>query len=177
MYETPSGFSLLLSNGHSLIIDFFFFNERNCITLRVKSQWFAKLISWLIFFFFFFLGPHLGHMEVPRLEVKSELQPLASATAMLDLSSICDLHCRSRQHEILNPLSGARDWTRILMDTSRVRYHWVPTGTPSWLILRADFPVSNSRRTYRIAVGEAHKTTLCCLNVYITVKVKRTMSH
>ena len=33
-----------------------------------------------------FLGPHLQHMEVPRLGVKSELQlpAYASATAMLD---------------------------------------------------------------------------------------------
>ena len=27
----------------------------------------------LFFFFLFFLGPHLWHMEVPRLGVKSEL--------------------------------------------------------------------------------------------------------
>ena len=41
-------------------------------------------------FFFPPLGQHLRHMEVPRLGVKSELQWLA--TAMWDLSSICDLH-------------------------------------------------------------------------------------
>ena len=34
------------------------------------------------FFFFFFLGLHLRHMEVPRLGVKSELQPLAYVTAI-----------------------------------------------------------------------------------------------
>ena len=28
------------------------------------------------FFFFFFLGPHLWHMEVPKLGVKSEVQLL-----------------------------------------------------------------------------------------------------
>ena len=31
--------------------------------------------------FFFFLGPHLLHMEVPRLEVELELRPLAYTTA------------------------------------------------------------------------------------------------
>ena len=43
---------------------------------------------------FCFLGPHLWHMEVPRLGVESELQLLAYATAiaMPDLSRICDLH-------------------------------------------------------------------------------------
>ena len=49
-------------------------------------------------------------MEVPRLEVKSELQLLAYATitAARDPSRICDLHHSSRQHRILNSLSKAR---------------------------------------------------------------------
>ena len=29
----------------------------------------------------------------------------------------------------LNPLSEARDWALVLMDTSRVHYHWVMTGS------------------------------------------------
>ena len=71
-------------------------------------------------------------MEIPRLGVELELQPPAytTATAMQDLSCICDLHHSSWQHQILNPLSQARDWTCILMDTSRVRYGWATTGTP-----------------------------------------------
>ena len=40
--------------------------------------------------FFFFLGLHLHHIEVPRLGVELELQLLAytTATAMVDLSYI-----------------------------------------------------------------------------------------
>ena len=60
-------------------------------------------------------------MEVPRLGVESELQLLAytTATATMDLSHICDL-CRSlQQHRILNPLSEARNQTRILTDNFR----------------------------------------------------------
>ena len=51
-------------------------------------------------------------MEVPRLRVKSELQLLASATALatLDLSRSCNIYS--------NPLSEAKDQTCILMDTS-----------------------------------------------------------
>ena len=58
-------------------------------------------------------------MEVPKLGVKSELQLLAyiPATAMLDLSSICDLHHSLRQCLILNPLREARDQTHVLVDT------------------------------------------------------------
>ena len=65
----------------------------------------------LIFFFFFFLGLHRRHMEVPRLGVESELQLLAytTAAAMQNLSHVCDLHPSSRQHQIPNPLSEARD--------------------------------------------------------------------
>ena len=63
-------------------------------------------------------------MIVPRLGVKSELQLLVypTATAMADLGQICDLHHSSQQYQILNPLSEARDRTRILMDASRILY-------------------------------------------------------
>ena len=59
--------------------------------------------------FFFFLGSHLWHMEIPRLRVKSELQLLAhtTATAMADPSSVFDLHHGLWKHPILNPLSKA----------------------------------------------------------------------
>ena len=59
-------------------------------------------------------------MEVPRLKVKLELQLLAytTVTEMWDLSRVCNPHCSSQQHQILNPLSEAKDQTRILMNTS-----------------------------------------------------------
>ena len=60
-------------------------------------------------------------MEVPRLGVKSELHLLAytTATATKDPSCVCDLH-HTGQHQILNPLSEARELTLILMDPSQV---------------------------------------------------------
>ena len=86
----------------------------------------------IIIWFFCFLGPHPWHMEVPRLGVQSELQLPAytTATATPDPSCIFNLHHSSRQCQILNLLSGARDWTRILMDTSWICFHWATTGTP-----------------------------------------------
>ena len=65
---------------------------------------------------FVFLGPHLQHMDVPRLGVKLELQSLAytTATEMPDLSHVCHLHHRSWQCWILNPLSEARNQTCVL---------------------------------------------------------------
>ena len=73
-------------------------------------------------YIFFFLGPHPRHMEIPRLGVKLELQLLVCviATAVRDPSHICDLHHSLWQRRILNPLSEARDWTHILLYTSRV---------------------------------------------------------
>ena len=58
-------------------------------------------------FFLVFLGLHPQHMEVPRLEVKLELQLLAYATAitMSDLNCICDV-----DHSSWDPYPGeARD--------------------------------------------------------------------
>ena len=82
-----------------------------------------RIIALGIFFFFcFFFRQHQQHMEVPRLEVELELKLLANtaATATQGPSRVFDLHHRSWQCRILNPLSGARDQTQVLMDSSRV---------------------------------------------------------
>ena len=70
--------------------------------------------------FVLLLGLHPQHVEVPRLGVKSELQLLASATAMAmrDLSRVHG----SQQRRILNPLNKARDRICILLDTSQIHY-------------------------------------------------------
>ena len=44
----------------------------------------------------------------------------ATATTTLDPSHICDIRRSLWQHWTLNPLSEARDRTRIFMDTSQV---------------------------------------------------------
>ena len=61
-------------------------------------------------------------MEVPRLGVKSELllSAYTTATATWDLSLICDLPHSSGQHGVLNPVSEAKDGTRILTDTGQI---------------------------------------------------------
>ena len=88
----------------------------------------VELIYLFIYFFYFlsfvFLGQHPWHMEVPRLGVESKLQLLAYTTAIatLDPSCVYELHHRSRQHRLLNPLSKARDRICILMDASQIRF-------------------------------------------------------
>ena len=78
-----------------------------------------------------FLGLHPWHMEVPRLGVEWDLQlPVyTTATATRDPSCICNPHS-SRQHQIPDPLSEARDQTHILMDVSWVHFRCAPKGTP-----------------------------------------------
>ena len=64
----------------------------------------------------------------PKLEVESELQlqACATATATPDLNHIWDLHHSILQHQILNPLSEARDRTCILTDTMSGSYPMEP---------------------------------------------------
>ena len=83
----------------------------------------------LFFFFFCFLRLNLWHMEVlgPGVELELQLLTYPTATAVPDPSCICDL-CRSLwQCQILNPLSGARDWVRIFIDTSQFLSWWATT--------------------------------------------------
>ena len=69
------------------------------------------------FSFACFLGPHLQHMEDPRLGVESELQlpayttATATATERQDPSHVCNAHHSSQQHKILYLLSDARGQT------------------------------------------------------------------
>ena len=82
--------------------------------------------------FFFLLGPHFQHMEVPGLGVKLELQLPActTGTAMPVSSCICDLCYSLWQHWILNLLSEARDQTCILMETVGFLTHLATMWTP-----------------------------------------------
>ena len=74
-------------------------------------------------------------MEVPRLEMESELQLPACtiATAMPDPSRVCNLYHSSQQCRILNPLSKARDQTHILMDTSWIPFRCTTIETPRFI--------------------------------------------
>ena len=109
------------------------------VSFRISLCISVKTPAGILFYFVFFwlFRATSQHMDVPRLGVELELQLLAyaTATATWDLSHVCDLHHSSQQCWILNPLSEVRDRTCVLMNTSRVRYHWATTGTPWNLIL------------------------------------------
>ena len=103
-------------------------------------HWFWALRLWCAFHIGFCLFVYLFR-STPAAYVSSQargriraiaagLQAYTTATATWDLNHVCNLHHSSGQCWILNPLSEARDWTCVLMDTSWVCYHWATTGTP-----------------------------------------------
>ena len=79
-------------------------------TLEVKILDNATCWHYYIFSFFVFLGSYPQHVEVPRLG-RDRIGAVATARAMQDPSHSCELHQSSRQRQILNPLSKARDQT------------------------------------------------------------------
>ena len=113
---------------HSCLFSSSSFYVPSCEFLSALGVWAIQffnffLFSFVLLFFLVFSGLHPWHIEVPRLEVKKELSPLAYTTATSDPSCISNLHHSSRQHQTLNPLSEARDRACILMDASQVRFH------------------------------------------------------
>ena len=125
----PSPFRLLNKKDQAFLWQGFHAVGGKAATLEGPEgeEMFAEFFGFFFFFCFCFLGPCLWHMEVPRLGVKREL---AYATATRNQYPIYDLHHSPWQHQILNPLSEARDRTRIFMDTSRICFHCTTTGTP-----------------------------------------------
>ena len=81
---------------------------------RIKASVFLFFI-----FNFWLFGVDPRHTETPRLGVKWEQQLPAytTATAMPDPSHVCNLHHSSQPCPILNPLRGARDQTRVFLNT------------------------------------------------------------
>ena len=103
----------------------------------------ALLLTLLFYLFIFNLGPHVWHMEVPRLGVRWEppLPAYGTVTVTPDPRRICDLHRGSVQCQILNPLSWATD--RTLMGTSRVGC-WELPADPSCRLCLGGVPCHHS---------------------------------
>ena len=109
--------------------------------------------TFFFFFFLVFLGPHLWHMEVPRLGVKLELQLLAYATATGNTGNICNLHCSLRQCQSLT--------------------HWARPGTEyvsSWIWYQVLNPLShNGNSSFHFLFYFIFFYKECCHNIFIIV--------
>ena len=136
-----------------------------------KPDWKKQILDNLTFFFFF-SGPHLQHMEVPRPGVESELQLPATATVTWDLYYIHNLRHRSLQRWILDPQSEARDWTSILMDINQFLTCWTTTRTPGRSYLKELFRKGNFRgrkwtRDYHGLREEMGSYCLICIAEFV----------
>ena len=87
---------------------------------------FATHHQFLFFFisFFCFLGPHLQHMEVPRLGVKSEVQlpSHTTATAMWDPSQVCAVTYTTDHSNAGSLTHWARQWIKPVSSWIPVRF-------------------------------------------------------
>ena len=129
----------------------------SCSNVRSLTHWVRPGIEpassqrlcqvYLFIYLLLFRPTPARHVDVPRLGVTSDLQlsAYATATAMLDSRCVCNPHHSSWQSWIPDPLSEARDWTHILMDSGWICFRWATTGTNPlvfffmWKILK-DFP-------------------------------------
>ena len=86
------------------------------VTQKVSPLFFLLLLL-------LFLGPHLWHMEVPRIGVKLELQ--------LPAYTIAHHNTRSLTHRVRPGIEPAFSWIPV-----RFVNHWATTGTPSPLFFK-----------------------------------------
>ena len=78
------------------------------------------ILFYLFNYFFFNLGPHLQHVEVPRLGVEEELQlPIPAWPQQRRIPAESETYTAAHSNtRSFNPLSKARNPTHILMGTS-----------------------------------------------------------
>ena len=98
------------------------------LKILIHCAWGLKRICFCCCCFCFW-GPFSWHMEVPRPEANQSCSFWPTTQIQPDPSRVFNLHHSSWQRQILNPLSKVRDWTHILMDTSRAHYSWAIEGT------------------------------------------------
>ena len=130
----------------------------------------AAAIGFFLFLPFFRTAPEAYGRSQLGVELELQLLATATATATKDLSLVYNLYHSSRQRRITNPLIEARDWTRVLMDTSRIRFRWATTGTPwSWILN----PLCHSRKSKLLCFCSLHlsdmtlKLLLLLLSIYL----------
>ena len=88
------------------------------------------LMCWMCLFifhlYFFRATPTAYGSSQARDQIRAAGTAYTTAIATQDPNHICDLHHSSQQGQIPNPLSRARNWTHILMNTSQIRFSTAP---------------------------------------------------
>ena len=93
----------------------------------------AYLFYLLIYLLSFRAATSAYGSSQPRRRIRAVTLAYTTATEMQDLSCICNLHHSWQQRQIHNPLSEAKDWTCILVNTSQIFFLWATMETPESL--------------------------------------------
>ena len=117
---------------HIIALIFYDFSRIFLLSYQFTNSLFSFLCFLFCFVFCFFLELHLGRMEVPSCSCWPTPQPW-----QCQIRALSTTFCSSWQVQILNPLSKARDWTHILMDTSQV-HNSLSHSRNSCLVLTVD---------------------------------------
>ena len=90
--------------------------------------------NYWVFFFFPPATPEAYGNSQARGQIGAAAAATATATAMqILLSRVMTYASSSQQHQILNALSEARDWTRILMNLLPLSHNENSSSSYSWL--------------------------------------------
>ena len=101
--------------------------------MRISPKYFAQTFDlfYFISFYFCFFRAALGAYGGPqaRGQIGAVATGLHQSHGTEDSSLVCDLQHSSRQRQILNPASHARDGTCVLMDAGQGHYPLSHDGT------------------------------------------------
>ena len=127
------------------------------------------MVFWLVCFWF--LGLYLWHIEVPGLGAELELQLLAytTATAMRDLSHICDLHHSSQQAVRGHWASHLTHWARpgVEPTTSQTLVGFI-SAEPQWELHQLFCFIVILLKSYPF---KCYRIIKCNINIMWTTKV------
>ena len=138
VFTTLSEFSWPYFFG--LFLDFFVFNRWVCL---IFCQSYTVFLCFLFCLFVCFLlyraTPAAYGSSQARSQMGATAASLHHSYSNARFEPCLQLHHSKWQCQIFNPLNGAKDQTCILTDTSRVRFHWATTGTPTTLYWLLEF--------------------------------------
>ena len=135
----PREISCLSANPGKAGLLCYIWNTKSVDKKSITFLFFLALFVWLVTWGFFVCLFVLLFMATPAAYGSSQARGWIGVAAaglrhshsnmVMQPSCFCNLHHNSQQCWIPNPLSKARDWTRIFVDTSRACYRWTTMGT------------------------------------------------
>ena len=92
--------------------------------MYIIDFYFLFIYLFFVFLLFLWAAPAAYGGSQARGLIRAVATGLRQSHSNAGSEPICNLHHSSRQHRILNPLSKARDWTLVLMDSLPLSHKW-----------------------------------------------------